>query len=57
MKAEKIEDANLLRMDIAQITGLEPFEVDEIHEKYVRFININYQLKTDITQQDFILNS
>jgi hypothetical protein len=57
MKTEKLEDANLLKMDIAEIGGLTPKTLNEIHSKYVSFVNVNYTPKTEVTPLDFMLNS
>lgn len=57
MKTEKLEDANLLKMDIAEISRLSPEILSEVHAKYVSFVNVNYTPKTEVTPLDFMLNS
>lgn len=57
MNTEKLEDANLLKMDIAEISGLPPEILSEIHAKYVSFVNVNYIPKTEVTPLDFMINS
>lgn len=56
MKAEKIEDAHNFKRMIKQDFRLTQNTVDEIHDRYVGFINENYFPKTYTHSTDHIIN-